>query len=960
MSGIRFITRLVFAQLSEQPARACLTCLAIVASSAAVTWVVSGYDALVANFDENARQYLGRYDLVVVPAGLPVGEVGTVSDQLIARLRDDPGVRELHPVAQSRATVTPVENAARSATAIDMLVGSGPPVNGAPPLDPILVATQAEDEPYELLDGRWLSSDSTAKEAVLSAGAAERLGIEVDSHVLVTTISNRQRLKIVGIVGEPAGQPNLELPADSPASAPPESEKPTRLPAASTDEPRQSIGMPVGVVNSPAIEALYVRVPVADKLNGYPAKVNLLQVTLREGVTSDEFCRTWATKLEQERPALTVLDFQAVRSGMKRSDTVSSELAQAYSATALATLASVFIISTTLSMGVMERAKQISLLRAIALTRGQVGAMILVESMVLALAGWIGGLAAGQAILWIAKTARPEFFAADMRLGWTCIWLTGVSVQAGALGAALVPAWHATRIRPLEAMASESLYATRRWPWICLILGMGLVLCAPLLVFLLSVDDAARTMLYAVLSYPALLLGIGLAAPGVVLACHRYVAPLLARCLGLSPPLLGSQLHSNLLRTLGATLALTSGLALFMSTQIWGRTMLQHYIPGDWLPDAIVAFHPMGLNDNELPRVEQVAGIQSAEVLPLAVEQARFAWPEQEAPGNLRRDNAVVIGLDVERAFGGADPLLKLDLVQGRCAEVIEQLRSGDKCIVPDEFVALTGLGVGDRIPFSPPNVSGRIVEYEIAGVVSTPGWQWMTKFSGVRRRFVRTFTMVFADASRVRRDFHLTSNEFFWLNLDGTRPIDEVEKSLQAIAAGHAGGKFSAGEYGIVTAYRPFARLTTTKTVRKAISMVAEEVIWGMSRLPLITLAITSLAVANTIAASVRARRWQLGVLRAVGITRSQVARLILAEAAMIALVASILSLAFGLVAGWCNVGMSRYSGMFYSPPNLIVPWTTVGFGVAAALVLSLAAALWPTVATSRTQPLQLLHSVD
>lgn len=251
-------------------------------------------------------------------------------------------------------------------------------------------------------------------------------------------------------------------------------------------------------------------------------------------------------------------------------------------------------------------------------------------------------------------------------------------------------------------------------------------------------------------------------------------------------------------------------------------------------------------------------------------------------------------------------------------------------------------------------------MEYEIAGVVATPGWQWVTKFSGVRRRFVRTSTMVFADAARVRRDFLLTSHEFFWLNVDGTRSAAEVENSLQRLAESHAGGQFDAGNYGQMTAHRPFARLTSTNTVHDAISMVADEVIWGMSKLPLITLAITSLAVANTIAASVRARRWQLGVLGAVGITRSQVIRLIIAEAVMIAVVASLLSMAFGLIAGWCSVGMSRYTGMFDSPPSLSVPWQALGLGIAGTLALGVAAAIWLAISIGLIEPLQLLQHAE
>ena len=138
---------------------------------------------------------------------------------------------------------------------------------------------------------------------------------------------------------------------------------------------------------------------------------------------------------------------------------------------------------------------------------------------------------------------------------------------------------------------------------------------------------------------------------------------------------------------------------------------------------------------------------------------------------------------------------------------------------------------------------------------------------------------------------------------------------------------------------------------------MVSDGVIWGMSQLPLVTLLVTSLAVANTMVASVRARRWQMGLLRAVGFTRNQLVRLILSEAILIGLVACLLSLAFGLIAGWCGVGMSRYSGMFYSPPNMYVPWGSLAAGFGGTLLLCLLCAAGPALTAGRREPLALLN---
>jgi putative ABC transport system permease protein len=939
MFGAKAVIELAFAHARSQPARLLLTCLAIMASSAAVAWVVSGYDQLGAKFDDNSHQFLGRYDLLLLPSNVPFGRVVPLDVELIEALRQDPAIREVAPVGQYRVTVSATDNADGAASAIDMLVGSRPPVNGAPPLDPVLVATDAEEGPYELVAGRWLSGDVARSEAVVSSGAAAKLGLDVGDDVLITSISNRLVLRVVGITQQPPDVPSIEL----------EGANATEVESTPATD---AMDVPTGVVNTPATEAIYVRPATAAAINGFRTQFYLAHIDLRDGVTVDAFRRAWARQLDAETPALAIVDFAGVKAGMQASEAVAGQLTQAYAATGMATLASVFIIFTTLGMGVSERKREIALLRSIGFTRSQLALLIVLEAVSLALLGWLGGLLAGQLLLWIAFGVIPEAL-----LGWTCIWLSGASVLLGSLAAAVIPAWQAMRVRPLDAFAEQPTTEAGRWPFVCLGLGVLLLHLAPVMVYSLSVGNASRAAMYAAVGYPAMMLGTVLLAPSLLLACQRYLLPAIARLLGVPVELAQTQLSANLFRSLGGILSMTAGLALFASTQIWGHTMLQHYIPGDWLPDALVAFQPLGLDDRNVAAIDDVPGIESGRTLPLMVEQARFGWPVGEEPGSLRRDNAVVVGLDPTRALLGDDPLLDLTFVEGERRTVAKQLAEGNNCVVPDDFTTLTGLKVGDTIPFTPPTRPGQIVEYKIVGIVTMPGWQWVTKFSGVRRRFVRTFTVVIADYEQVKRDFDVWRNEMFWVDLDGSQPLQSVELSLQHLAEQQAGETFETDAYGSVTAYRPFARVTATETIREAITMVAYDVIWSMSQLPLVTLVITSLAVANTLLASFRARRWQMGVLRAIGVTRSQLVRVVISEALLIALVAILLSLLFGLVAGWCAVGMSRYSGMFYSPPDVLVPWGSLGVGFLLTLVLALACAAAPAIAAGRTEPVELLR---
>ena len=137
-----------------------------------------------------------------------------------------------------------------------------------------------------------------------------------------------------------------------------------------------------------------------------------------------------------------------------------------------------------------------------------------------------------------------------------------------------------------------------------------------------------------------------------------------------------------------------------------------------------------------------------------------------------------------------------------------------------------------------------------------------------------------------------------------------------------------------------------------------AKQWLWGMSRLPLVTLAITCLGVLNALLASVRARRWDIGVLRAIGFTRWAIVRAVVAEGLLIGLVACLLSLGFGILAGWCGAGLSQYVSFFAGMRlELILEWRPILAGLGAALLLCALAAIGPAVAIGRTEPLALLQ---
>ena len=98
---------------------------------------------------------------------------------------------------------------------------------------------------------------------------------------------------------------------------------------------------------------------------------------------------------------------------------------------------------------------------------------------------------------------------------------------------------------------------------------------------------------------------------------------------------------------------------------------------------------------------------------------------------------------------------------------------------------------------------------------------------------------------------------------------------------------------------------------------------------------------------------------MRAIGLTRFSLFRLILCEAFLVGLSACILSFGFGIMAGYCGTGVTRYvnvRGGQITP--LIIPWTQIGIGFSLTLSLCLIAAVWPAFRIGRAEPLRLLQA--
>lgn len=185
---------------------------------------------------------------------------------------------------------------------------------------------------------------------------------------------------------------------------------------------------------------------------------------------------------------------------------------------------------------------------------------------------------------------------------------------------------------------------------------------------------------------------------------------------------------------------------------------------------------------SEIDAIRDTKGIVKDESLPLAVKHVKFKEDFtgfKERASATRQDGCVMMGVDPEKAFGGDEPMF--EFAEGTPQEALAKMKKGRRySLVPDHFRRDTGLGVGDKfsvVPFDDPEVP---IEYEIAGVVSMPGWHWMTKM-GFRRG--RAAGLTFSPYEDVRQDFDTGDTTLLWMNMDDFTTEDEIKAALQPIA---------------------------------------------------------------------------------------------------------------------------------------------------------------------------------
>jgi putative ABC transport system permease protein len=123
------------------------------------------------------------------------------------------------------------------------------------------------------------------------------------------------------------------------------------------------------------------------------------------------------------------------------------------------------------------------------------------------------------------------------------------------------------------------------------------------------------------------------------------------------------------------------------------------------------------------------------------------------------------------------------------------------------------------------------------------------------------------------------------------------------------------------------------------------------INALLLLAIIIALLGIANTLALSIFERKRELGLLRAVGMTRRQVRRMIRWEAVITALYGALLGLVLGIALGWAMVKALESEGLTFGFPYQLLTQYVI-----AAAIGGVVASIWPSIRGARTNVLEAI----
>jgi len=649
--------------------------------------------------------------------------------------------------------------------------------------------------------------------------------------------------------------------------------------------------------------------PTASALFGKQGKLDLIRVGAKPGVSEAELAN-------QIRPLLSETTEVQTATAQAAADSKDSKDGMGIFRTILLAFGGIalfvgsFVIANTLAITVAQRMRELATLRTLGASRKQVLGSVVLESVVIGFIASIAGLFAG---LGIAKGLYALLAATGIDLPSERLVLAPrtvlVSLAVGtliALLASLRPAIRATRVAPIAAVREGAVLPASRFARFAVPVSLVVTAIAVAMFSYGSFASGLETKVRLL----SLAGGVLLLFVGVAMIAPRLVRPLAsilgapgARIGGSAGKLARENAMRNPTRTASTAAAIMIGISLITFVAVLGQGVRSSFTSA--VDELFVADYNVSggtdtaLSNKAAPAVSKAAGVEVVSGI-------------RDAEAKVGDKTVTITGVD-----GNLTKVVNMKWSAG--SDRVPAQLGMDGAFVTKPYADDHSLAIGSPVTVKTP--TGKVLRLQVEGVFDEP--KGGSPFGQVSVS-TAAFDSAFADHG----------NTFTLLNVTG-EPNDKATADLeQAVSA------------------FPTAEVQTRDEFKAAQLGDMEMTLNMLYALLGLSVIVSLLGVVNVMVLSVFERTRELGMLRAIGMTRRQVRRMVRHESIVTALIGAALGIGVGIfLAALATKALSGFGIVFALPYGALTAFVVV------AIAAGMLAAILPARRASRLNVLEALQ---
>ena len=570
-----------------------------------------------------------------------------------------------------------------------------------------------------------------------------------------------------------------------------------------------------------------------------------------------------------------------------------------------------FVIANTMSITVAQRTRELATVRTLGGSRRQVLLSVVVESLAVGVVASIAGLFLGLAL---ARGLNALLGAIGMDLPTSGTVFSAstivISLTVGVvitLLASIRPALRATRVAPIAAVREGAAMPVSRFARFSFPVALLVVAVAVATLAVGTLADGLSTTARLLLSAGGSLLlffGVALVAPRLVRPLASVLGWPAARAGGPAGRLARANAMRNPSRTAATASALMIGLALVTFVAILGQGLRSTFVDSveelftaDYAITAESGFQPLSPEVQaavaDAPGVGVVSGVRSGN-MKIGSEDLRVTAVD--------RNITTVVGIEWHRGSDAVPAQL------GRDGAFVTRAWAEDRNLDVDSRLTLT-TPAGEPLPLT------------VEGI-------WEEPKGG------SPFGEVTMSHAAFERGFPQARNDFTFMNMDGGVNAANSAALERALAA------------------FPDAKVQSREEFKDAQVAQLSQVLNVLYALLALSVIVSLFGIVNTLVLTVFERTRELGMLRAVGMTRRQVRRMIRHESIVTALLGATLGIVAGVFLAALVARALSDQGFAFA-----IPFASLALFVVAAVLVGVVAAILPARRAARLKPLEALQ---